>query len=374
MHPSDWTTKNLADVVELKRGFDLPTRERRGGPYPVLSAGATAGWHDEGPIKGPGLVVGRATNLGEPTWSEGDFWPLNTTLYAADFKGNVPRFVFHLFENMDLSGFDSGSVQPMLNRNYIAKLRIVIPPRREQEAIVEVLGALDDKIAANRKLANTVESLIAARFAALEFDVDHGERACLDEYFELNPKCARPARGEPTYLDMQNLPTSAVVVSGWERRPAKSGARFMNGDTLLARITPCLENGKAGYVDFLGDGEVALGSTEYIVFRARPSVPRELAYFLVTSSRFRTMAIQHLVGTSGRQRLSANDVAAFTVRRVNSEALTEWGQFASPLVEHLGSMRDENRTLAAIRDALLPRLMSGQLRVRDAEKVVENVL
>ncbi len=204
--------------------------------------------------------------------------------------------------------------------------------------------------------------------------MDYGEKACLEEYFELNPKCARPNVEEPVYLDMQKLPTSELLVSDWERRPAKGGARFMNGDTLLARITPCLENGKAGYVDFLEDGEVALGSTEYIVFRSRPAVPRELAYFLVTSSRFRTMAIQHLVGTSGRQRLSANDVAAFTVRRVNSETLTEWGQFASPLVEHLGSLRDENRTLANIRDALLPRLMSGELRVRDAEKVVENVL
>ncbi len=139
--PAGWETRYLDEVVELRRGFDLPTRERRGGTYPVLSAGVTAGWHDEGPpIKGPGMVVGRATNLGVPTWSDGDFWPLNTTLYVSDFKENCPRFVFHLFENMDLSGFDSGSVQPMLNRNYIAKLKVSIPPVAEQQAISEVLA------------------------------------------------------------------------------------------------------------------------------------------------------------------------------------------------------------------------------------------
>ncbi|SUE15758.1 type I restriction-modification system specificity subunit [Rhodococcus gordoniae] len=372
--PNGWELKNLNEVVELKRGFDLPARERRGGPYPVLSAGAAAGWHDSGPIKGPGMVVGRATNLGVPTWSDGDFWPLNTTLYAANFYDNHPRFVFHLFENMDLSGFDSGSVQPMLNRNYIAKLKVLVPPFADQRAIAEVLGALDDKIAANRELADVAQALLSARFSALQLDEDYGDQIRLDTYFELNPKCAKPQADEPTYLDMKNLPTSDMLVSDWDQRPAKSGTRFMNGDTLLARITPCLENRKVGYVDFLDDGEVALGSTEYIVFRARPGVPKELAFFLTTSSRFRATAMQHMVGTSGRQRLSAADVAGFTLRKIEDSKLAEWGADAAPLLKHLGSLRDENRTLASLREALLPRLMSGELRVRDRERLVENLI
>jgi len=263
---------------------------------------------------------------------------------------------------------------PHINLGILGRLEVPMPSLYEQQRIAGVLAALDDKIAANRKLASTAESLLSARFAELSIDVDHGDQISLDSYFELNPKCSKPISDEPTYLDMQKLPASEILVSEWGRRPAKGGTRFTNGDVLLARITPCLENGKVGYVDFLDDGEVALGSTEYIVLRARSGVPRELAYFLAKSPRFRSTAIQHMVGTSGRQRLSAADVAGFTVRQVDSDVLEEWGRLSSPLVKHLGSLRNENRTLAAVRDTLLPRLMSGELRVRDAEKSVEAVL
>ncbi|WP_112319867.1 restriction endonuclease subunit S [Rhodococcus pyridinivorans] len=282
------------------------------------------------------------------------------------------------FINSAASGFISarlvGAVQQHFNVGAARDIDLLLPPLPEQCAIAEVLGALDDKIAANRKLAGVTKDLLAARFSALEMDVDHGEQVHLDEYFELNPKCAKPNADEPTYLDMQKLPTSDVLISEWDKRPAKSGTRFMNGDTLLARITPCLENGKVGYVDFLDEGEVGLGSTEYIVFRARPGTPKELAFFLTTSSRFRVTAMQHMVGTSGRQRLSATDVAGFTVGRVDDSRIIEWGSIASPLVDHLGSLRDENRTLAGLRDTLLPRLISGELRVRDAEEVVSNAV
>ena len=106
---SEWSIAKLSDVVELRRGFDLPIGQRVPGYVPVLSAGTTSGWHDEARVEGPGFVVGRATNLGIPTWNEGPFWPLNTTLYAADFKGNDPRFLYRLFQSLDFTGFDSGS-------------------------------------------------------------------------------------------------------------------------------------------------------------------------------------------------------------------------------------------------------------------------
>src|SRR5699024_8278333 len=132
----------------------------------------------------------------------------------------------------------------------------------------------------------------------------------LTNIIEVNPKVPRPESGEPVYVDMQKLPTTGMSIAEWTHRPARGGARFQNGDTLLARITPCLENRKVGLVDFLQDGEVGLGSTEYIVLRARNNHSPALGFCLATSARFRAFAIQQLVGTSGRQRLSAHDVAA----------------------------------------------------------------
>ncbi|MGW9567550.1 restriction endonuclease subunit S [Rhodococcus hoagii] len=280
------------------------------------------------------------------------------------------------FQNLIESRTIHGATVNRIALSTMADWEIDLPPLSLQRAIAEVLGALDDKIAANRKLADTAESLLATEFQTLGLDeeTDEGSSCALTDYIDLNPQCPRVTSPEPVYVDMQKLPTSAMLIDEWDTRPAKGGARFMNGDTLLARITPCLQNRKTGYVDFLGDGEVAIGSTEYIVMRSKPGVPAELSYYLATSERFRTYAIRHMVGTSGRQRLSANDLTGYSVRVVDSESLNRWGSIASPLVEQLGVARDESRTLAATRDALLPRLMSGELRVRDAEREVEEVL
>ncbi len=153
-----WETKALQDVVKLQRGHDLPSSQRVEGPVPVISSGDVAGWHNVAKASGPGVILGRATNIGIPKWCEGPYWPLNTTLYVTDFMGNDPKFIFHVFQVLDLSGFDSGSVQPMLNRNYIAQVPVQIPPIDEQRRIAGVLGALDDLIEVNRGL---VENLVA---------------------------------------------------------------------------------------------------------------------------------------------------------------------------------------------------------------------
>lgn len=372
----EWVEKPLADVVELRRGFDLAHRDRRPGAYPVLSSGETAGWHDEGPIKGPGMVVGRATNLGKPTWSDIDFWPLNTTLYVSDFKGNFPRWVFHLFEVLDLTGFDSGSVQPMLNRNYIAQVPVKVPPLYVQRAIAEVLGALDDKIAANVTLSAQIESYLEALYRRMRIDDEpaQGVGVPLTSLIALNPRLPVPAAEAPVYVDMQKLPVSGPSIDDWDARPAKGGARFQNGDTLLARITPCLENRKTGYVDFLGDGEVAVGSTEFIVMRSCPGVPSELSYFIATGPRFREFAIRHMVGTSGRQRVAASALGEFELTMPSALELRQFGDESGPMFGVIRSLRDENRTLAATRDALLPALMSGRLTVRDAERAAGEVV
>lgn len=267
-----------------------------------------------------------------------------------------------------------GSTTPHLRVADVRSFPVNLPPLNDQKAIAEVLCALEDKIAANTKLAGTSTGLLDARFGQLGLNSDpddEDEIISLDELVELNPKVAAPSEGEPVYVDMQKLPTTGMSISGWERRPAKGGARFMNDDTLLARITPCLENRKTGYVDFLPDGQAAIGSTEFIVMRSRPGIPKQLSYFLATSERFRTYAVRHMVGTSGRQRVSALDLAGYTVSKPDPEALARFGEISTAHFKLLKSLTDENRTLAATRDALLPQLMSGNLRVKDADKVLE---
>ena len=131
----NWKTKRLADLITLERGFDLPKAARIPGNVPVISSGKIEGTHNKAKIKGPGFAIGRATNLGLPRWSDIDYWPLNTTLYAKDFHGNNPRWLYYLFMVMDLSGYNSGSVQPMLNRNYISEIPVQVPSIKEQGSL-----------------------------------------------------------------------------------------------------------------------------------------------------------------------------------------------------------------------------------------------
>lgn len=166
---TEWKETTLGKLISLQRGHDLPKRERRAGTVPVVGSGGITGFHDTAVAPGPGITIGRAANLGIPTFMPDDFWPLNTTLYVTDFHNNDVRFTYHLLQTLDLTGFNSGSVQPMLNRNYIKNFPIRVPDRPTQEAIAETLGALDNKIAINDriiaaslKLADTVfESAVA---------------------------------------------------------------------------------------------------------------------------------------------------------------------------------------------------------------------
>lgn len=256
----------------------------------------------------------------------------------------------------------------------LGKLFLPFPSLDSQCAMAEVLGALDDKTAANAKVATSIIALLELETQSKWLDAGSDATIAISELFQLNPATARPSESEPVYVDMKKLPESGNGIMDWQHREAKGGARFQNGDTLLARITPCLENRKTGYVDFLNDGQVGIGSTEFIVLRSRTGVPRPLSYFIGVNSDFRDFAIRHMVGTSGRQRVSASDLAGYFVPSPDSDWLADFGERATNAFELMKSLRDENRTLTTTRDALLPQLMSGKLRVKDAEKVLEGVL
>jgi len=268
-----------------------------------------------------------------------------------------------------------GATMPNLNTKILGAVPVVVPSRKEQESIAATLGALDDKIAANERIAVTYEDLLKLQVErmGLEVEPDPAFAVPVTEFVRFNPKVAKPST-EAVYVDMAALSTSRAGIGSWAIREPKGGTRFTNGDTLLARITPCLENGKTGYVDFMEDGEIGVGSTEFIVIRSLPGIPREFGYFLARSNRFREHAIRNMIGSSGRQRVAAADAANFHINRPDENLLAEFGAVASDSFAHMRSLDRESRTLVTLRDTLLPQLMSGKLRVRDAEKIVEDAV
>ncbi|MBP8532157.1 restriction endonuclease subunit S [Streptomyces sp. MK37H] len=268
-----------------------------------------------------------------------------------------------------------GATMPNLNTKILGAVPVVAPPWREQESIAAALGALDDKIAVNERIAITYEQLLKLQVErmGLEVDPDPATAVPVTEFVHFNPKVPKPS-SEAVYVDMAALSTNRAGISAWARREPKGGTRFVNGDTLLARITPCLENGKTGYIDFMEDGEIGAGSTEFIVMRSARGVPPEFTYFLARSNRFREHAIRNMAGSSGRQRVAAADAANFYIDCPDGKLLAEFGTVASDSFAHMRSLDRESRLLITLRDSLLPQLMSGKLRVRDAEKIVEDAV
>jgi type I restriction enzyme, S subunit len=297
----------------------------------------------------------------------------------------------------------------------IKRFRFLRPPLPEQRAIAHILGTLDDKIELSRRMNETLESVARGLFKSwfLEFDPVRAKMEgrwrrgqslpglpadlydlfsdsledstlggvpagwtvrALPDAFEINPARQLPVGSVAPYLDMANMPTQSARASGWVHRAFTSGMRFMNGDTLVARITPCLENGKTAFVDFLADGHIGWGSTEYIVLRSKPPLPLEHSYFLARSDNFRAHAIANMTGTSGRQRVPVSCFDRYMVLVPPSLLAGRFGRFVQPTMAGIKQRDEESRTLRGIRDALLPKLISGELRVKDGEKFAERAI
>lgn len=189
----------------------------------------------------------------------------------------------------------------------------------------------------------------------------------LPECLDINPARVLKKGAIAPYLDMANVPTHAARVDSVVPRAFGSGSKFINGDTLFARITPCLENGKTAYVDFLADGEVGWGSTEFIVLRPKNGLPLPFAYFLCRHPEFRAFAISQMAGTSGRQRVPNDCFGAYKVVKPSLLIADAFGRQTTQFMRQIKSLDEESKTLASLRDALLPRLLSGELQVPHAE-------
>lgn len=326
-------------------------------------------------------------------------------LLRPDLKKCDGRFLLYAIQSPTVQNQISwsegtGSTVSNLRIPHLEALRIPTPPLAEQRAIAAVLGALDDKIEQNRRTSLAFEELARATFKAWFMDFDpvrakaaghssfpgmpaaafaalpdrlmdslHGpvpqgwKVRTLAEVFDINPPRRLSKGQDAPYLDMKNMPTDGHAPDAWERRPHGSGMRFINGDTLVARITPCLENGKTAYIDFLDDGEVAWGSTEYIVLRPKSPLPGIYAYCLARTSEFRDFAIQNMTGTSGRQRVAASALEHYYVAVPDEVTATAFGDVALPLFKYIRAGKTESSKLATLRDYLLPRLLSGAVRV-----------
>lgn len=244
----------------------------------------------------------------------------------------------------------------------LKKVTIDLPPMTIQKKISTVLYSFDDKIELNQKINENLERQAFALFDNLLAGAQN-EECVVSDIAILNPKRSLAKDQSARCIDMTRLPTSGAFPTGWETKPFNGGMKFSNGDTLLARITPCLENGKTAFIDFLEDGEVAFGSTEYIVLAPKEGIPPEFLYCLARYPAFVDYAVKNMNGSSGRQRVSAETIGQYRLPKLGRENFEEFGKIVAPLFMKMRYNSLENMRLAAIRDTILPKLMVGEIDV-----------
>lgn len=155
----EWERCKVKDIAPLQRGFDLPTTQMEEGIYPVVMSNGIGGKHTQYKVKGPGIVTGRSGTIGKLQYIEVDYWPHNTTLWVTDFYGNNQKFVYYMYQHLDLSRFSTGSGVPTLNRNDVHDELVWIPSISEQEKISEYLTNLDNLITLHQRKCNSLKEL-----------------------------------------------------------------------------------------------------------------------------------------------------------------------------------------------------------------------
>ena len=278
-----------------------------------------------------------------------------------------------------LLGTANGATVAHVNIPVIKTLPVSLPSIERQKKAADILIAYDDLIENNQQqiklLEEAAQRLYKEWFVDLRYPghedapvvdgVPEGWIACvLDDVIEFNPKISLKKDRVKQCVPMAALSTQSMILNSGEftETTSTSGSKFQNGDTLLARITPCLENGKTGFVAGLDSNEGAVGSTEFIVMRSKRLNPY-MVYLLARTDDFRKTAINSMTGSDGRQRAQPGKIRAYPFLLPPDSIIDSFGDIVKPIFDTIQKRNQQNAQLSEARDRLLPKLMSGEIAV-----------
>jgi type I restriction enzyme S subunit len=292
-----------------------------------------------------------------------------------------PKFYFYFFSSQAGTGFMQQIVSQVavagIRGSDLEKLKVIYPPLLVQKKIAAILSAYDDLIENNNKridlLEKAAEEIYREWFIRMRFPgwkqvifvkgLPNGWKIQpFSEVVGLKPTETVEKKTPMPFAGMGDLSTNSMMFSFSETRTDGSGTKFRNHDTLFPRITPSVENGKRGYVMNLEDGQVGLGSTEFIVFREKV-VTSEYIYFTTCLPEFRKHAELSMTGASGRQRVQEDCFDYFLVKVPDGKTLKKFTDIVRPFFYEIKAIYTSNFKLKQSRDLLLPRLISGKLSV-----------
>ncbi|ALK06672.1 MAG: hypothetical protein AAY43_08535 [Methanosarcina sp. 795] len=413
MIPEDWKILTLENAMESIIDYRGKTPKKTDSGIPLITAKIVKNgrilepnefispqdyesWMRRGLPKPGDVVITTEAPMGEVAQLDERKVALAQRLITLRGKkgmlhNNFLRFVLQSpnVEN-ELKKRESGTTVTGIKQKELRKALLPIPPYDEQIKLSEILISLDNKIDLNHQMNSTLEqiaqTLFKHWFIDFEFPDENGnpykssggrmvdselgeipegwEVKAFSEVIDVNP-IRRLSKGKiATKVSMADLNTWQSWINSWQEEEYKSGPKFKNGDTLFARITPSLENGKTAFVNFLNEGEIAFGSTEFIVFGSKVIESGPYIFCLSRSEYIRETAINAMTGTSGRQRVPNDCFDHLLICVPSGEVVKRFDDIITPLFEKIKNNAKECINLREARDSLLPKLMSGKIRVQ----------
>ena len=409
---SEWIESTLGEFVRLQRGHDLTASEQQPGSVPIMGSAGPNGTHNEALAKGPGVVIGRSgASAGRVHFTEVDYWPHNTCLYVTDFLGNNPRFAYYLLQTLDLAAFNSGSAQPSLNRNFLYSIPLKIPRPVEQYGIVDVLKSLDDRITLLRETNATLEAIAQALFKSwfVDFDpvrakmegrtpegMDEATAALFPDGFETSELGEVP-RGwrQQTFRD-----TIQIIGGG---TPKTSNPDFWGGDIPWFSVVDAPRSSDVFVIDtekYITDAGLHGSSTKLLpvgttIISARGTVGKLAltgramgmnqscyglrgkagdTYFTYFSATRLVQQLQQRAHGSVFDTITQETFAGIHVAYPQPPVIEAFDVAVSPLMARIRENLFQAQTLSTLRDTLLPRLISGQLRLPEAQALAQEAM
>lgn len=380
----EWKECRLGDVLNFRRGYDLPKDKMANGKVPVAGSNGIIGWHDVSTDISPLITIGRSGSVGHPNIYD-KAWAHNTTLYIDDFKGNDPKFLYYLLFSLPLAESQAGSAVPTLNRNHIHPLPIVFPNSlSEQKKIAGILSALDEKIETNRKINARLEELAQAIFKSWFIDFtpfggqmpEDWEYKFVSDFPHEIETGRRPKGGVSGFTDgIPSIGAESIKGIGYydysktkyipiEYAETLKTGRIQDFDLLIYK-----DGGKPGYFipNFsmmgLGFPFKKMFLNEH-VFRLNFGLP-ELNIF--TYFFFKTDKVMSYLNSVGGKAaipgINQKNVEDIVVIDLNLPQIKKFGEIVFPIFKQILENCKENARLSELRNTLLPKLMCGEIKV-----------
>lgn len=367
---SEWKECKLGDVLVFQRGHDLPKTEMVEGNYPVAGSNGIIGFHSKYTTKGPGITIGRSGNIGTPHFYRTDFWAHNTVLYVKDFKGNSELFLFYFLKTIDFKQFNTGSAVPSLNRNHIHELSVYLPPLSEQKSIASVLSNLDDKIDLLHRQNTTLEKMAETLFRQwfVEEEKEEWESMRLKEVTDIAIGRTPPRKEvkwfstdskDIKWISIKDLGNNGVFISNTSEYLTKEAVETFNipiipKDTVLLSFKMTVGRVAITFEEMLSNEAIV-----HFKFNDKTPFSKEYLYMFLKTYKYETLGSTSSIVTA----INSTMIKEMEVLIPDKITMKAFKNETEPLFNKIKSNTIQIQTLTALRDTLLPKLMSGEVRV-----------